>query len=57
MSARRPDRGYIFVAVVLAVILASRLIPLFLGYVWGPSATRDLDRFMGYRRPFVHLVV
>ena len=53
MKAQRPDRGYIFVALVMALILASRLIPFFVDHVWGPSATRELDRFMSM--PYLRL--
>jgi small-conductance mechanosensitive channel len=53
MNARRPERGYIFVALVGAVILASRFIPFFVGHIWGPTATANLDRFMSM--PYLRL--
>ena len=46
MNGRKQDRGYILVAVIVAAILVSRLIPRLLDYVWGERVTHGVDRVM-----------
>lgn len=53
MNARKRYRGYILLVVILAMILASRLIPRLVDYVWGERVTHDLDRVMA--KPYFHL--
>lgn len=53
MTFWKAYRGYILVAVIVALMLVSRLIPRLLGYVWGERVTHDLDRVMA--KPYFHL--
>jgi small-conductance mechanosensitive channel len=46
MNAWKPYRGFVFLMLVLAAIVASRLVPRLLGYIWGDRVAHDLARVM-----------